>query len=138
MEFGDVIILNSFFNLHLTGNFGVSFSMMASDKTYWQYILIFIAILICIYFVKIIMGTKKFSHKIPIILIISGAIGNVIDRLHMGFVIDFIQIHYNDLFFPTFNIADTYISIGVFFFILNQIKTHKKLTISYIYMSYPI
>lgn len=54
-------------------------------------------------------------------MVIGGALGNIYDRMVLGYVIDFIEIHYNDYYWPSFNVADTAISFGAFFLILDLI-----------------
>jgi len=59
-------------------------------------------------------------------LILGGALGNVIDRLLHGYVVDFIQVHYRDWFFPSFNVADSAISIGAVLLILDELLRVKR------------
>jgi len=60
-------------------------------------------------------------------LILGGAIGNVIDRLRLGYVVDFLQLHWDDSYFPAFNIADSAISIGATIFIaLSLLESRRK------------
>jgi signal peptidase II len=59
-------------------------------------------------------------------LILSGALGNVIDRLRIGEVVDFVQVHWNDSYFPAFNVADSAISIGAAFVILDALREAQR------------
>lgn len=59
-------------------------------------------------------------------LILGGAIGNVIDRLRLGEVVDFVQVHWNDWYFPAFNVADSAISVGAGFVILDAIREWRR------------
>ena len=59
-------------------------------------------------------------------LIIGGAVGNVIDRLLYGYVIDFIDVFYGSWHWPTFNIADSAISVGAFLLLLDAFREHRK------------
>ncbi len=61
-----------------------------------------------------------------LLLIITGALGNIIDRSINGYVIDFIYLHYGSFYWPAFNIADIYITIGIMMIILNVIINFKK------------
>jgi len=58
-------------------------------------------------------------------ILLAGAIGNLIDRFLLGFVIDFIDLHYQDFYWPVFNVADVLISLGVALLIFSDIKKHE-------------
>jgi signal peptidase II len=60
------------------------------------------------------------------VLILSGAIGNVIDRLRLGHVIDFVEVHWGNSYFPAFNVADSAISVGAAFVILDALFEHRR------------
>jgi signal peptidase II len=69
------------------------------------------------------------SHRLLIgglTLILSGAIGNVVDRLRLGHVIDFIQVHWGNSYFPAFNVADSAISVGAALVILDSLLEHRR------------
>ena len=66
--------------------------------------------------------SKNHIEKIGFLIIISGAISNIIDRINNGFVIDFLYFHYKDFYWPAFNFADTYITFGVILIIIQIIK----------------
>jgi signal peptidase II len=55
-------------------------------------------------------------------LVLGGALGNLVDRLRLGYVVDFISVHYRDWYFPTFNIADSAISVGAALLILDSLR----------------
>ena len=102
-----------FFNLYLTFNPGISFSMLRADSPHGVWCLISIAFLICAF---ILYAFKKENDKwirFALMLILGGALGNVWDRLRYGFVIDFLDFYWSDYHWPAFNIADSAICIGV-------------------------
>lgn len=107
-------VLN-FFHVH---NYGIAFSIF-SDQGKWQknFLLTF-NIIIIIFIINTFLKLKKklFSYS----LVIAGAIGNLIDRIQYGFVIDFIDFHINNWHFATFNIADSSIFIGILIIIKNN------------------
>ena len=70
--------------------------------------------------------TKKLFEKWGYTFILAGAFGNILDRLINGFVIDFIYVHYKDFYWPAFNLADIYITIGVFIILLQIIDDLLK------------
>jgi len=104
-----------FLNFFLTYNEGAAFSFL-SDAGGWQrWFLIIISVTICLAIVNFLgkLDTKHTVQRMGLIILLSGAIGNLIDRIRNGYVIDFIQIYYESWYWPTFNIADSLITIGV-------------------------
>ena len=72
------------------------------------------------------LGSSKSIEKNGLILIFAGASANIIDRAYNGYVIDFIYLHYNQFYWPAFNFADIYISIGILLIILQYLKDLYK------------
>ena len=71
---------------------------------------------------------KNKMEKTGLLIIIAGALSNIFDRAMNGYVIDFIYLHYRDFYWPAFNFADIYISVGVFIVVLQLLKDlHKRL-----------
>ena len=66
---------------------------------------------------------ESFYTLLPLVLVLAGAIGNGIDRVRFGFVVDFISLYYERWSWPTFNVADLVISLGVFLLILNSFSS---------------
>ncbi len=97
-----------FFDIVRVHNYGISFGIFNNgNQNLWLlYITIFIIICISVWI------CKNRSFLLGGILVISGAIGNVIDRLHFGYVIDFLDFHVFGYHWPAFNVADIAISIG--------------------------
>lgn len=105
----------SILNLLHIHNYGVAFSFLSHQGEWKRWVLSIISVFTIIIMSKItIKLTKKDKNKkISYCLIIAGAIGNVINRISYGFVIDFIDLHINDWHFATFNIADLSIFTGI-------------------------
>lgn len=106
-------------------NYGISFGLF---REYYQYSNIAFLILnsfIIIYLCYVTIETKAGLAQTGLLLIISGAIGNLIDRIFRGAVFDFIYFHYQDLSFPAFNMADSFITIGACFFIYEHLFGKK-------------
>lgn len=106
-----------FFNFSLAYNYGISFSMfgdVGSDAKFWFIGISSIIILILLYFLYS-DGDIKLQNKrvIPIALIVSGAINNIIDRIRVGAVVDFLDFHIGHWHYPVFNVADSVVVIGV-------------------------
>ncbi len=121
-DFSDkVFYLNNYINLDLMWNTGIGFGLLSSDSDlFYNIISAFIAIVI---FFLIIFALKsdKFD-KISFSIIIGGALGNFYDRLIFNAVPDFIDLHYGNFHWFTFNIADIFITIGVIIYLLKGFK----------------
>ena len=114
------IFSSKFLDIHLIWNEGIAFGLLSSSETYfYNLISTIIAIIIFILFLMIIRG--KGLKKLLLISILGGAIGNFYDRMVYKAVPDFIDFHINDFHWFIFNIADIFISLGVFFMILYEI-----------------
>jgi len=114
------IFSSKFLDIHLIWNEGIAFGLLSFSETYfYNLISTIIAIIIFILFLMIIRS--KGLKKLLFISILGGAIGNFYDRMVYKAVPDFIDFHINDFHWFIFNIADIFISIGVFFMILYEI-----------------
>ena len=116
------ISINNFFNLTLAFNYGAAFSFL-SDAGGWQRY--FLSIVAAIASVFIIFMIKKHKNELytalGLSLILGGALGNLFDRLFLGHVTDFLYFHFNDYYWPAFNVADSAITIGVVIMIYESI-----------------
>tara|TARA_B100000963_G_C22511176_1_gene618432 strand:+ start:321 stop:776 length:456 start_codon:yes stop_codon:yes gene_type:complete len=108
------------FTIELVHNYGAAFNILSGSNVFLSFISI-ISTIILFYF--IFVSQIKFISKYSLSFILAGTIGNGIDRVLYGYVIDFIKIKFID--FPVFNIADIVINIGVLLMIINYFK-HKK------------
>ena len=125
LSYGEEFPVTSNFNLFLIFNTGAAFSMM-SDGFIWQKtILIFFPVLVVLFFfyTTYFSEQKQTYFKLGICLIAGGAFGNLIDRILYGYVIDFIDLYISNYHWPTFNIADSSITIGACIIILHEIKS---------------
>lgn len=130
LNFNDpVTLIPNWFEFRLLFNSGAAFSLLA-DAGQWKHIFFFaVGTLICLVLLFWLWTGKILNRLLctSITLIIGGAIGNLIDRFHYGYVIDFIQWHYKDVYYyPTFNIADSAITIGALLLIYDNLLHHKK------------
>ena len=113
----DPVEVTSFFNLMLAWNRGVSFSLFHSEEAYAPFALSALAVAIA---AGLAVWLRRIGHSwaaTGIGLVIGGAIGNVIDRLRFGAVVDFLDFHWAEYHWPAFNIADSAITVGVIFLI---------------------
>ena len=119
------ILKSTYLNIRLIWNEGIAFGLLSFDDKVLYHslsILILIIILTIIYMIIKSNGSKKFS----LILILGGALGNFYDRIAYGAVPDFIDFHLNGFHWFIFNIADIFISIGVFALIILEIFDKKN------------
>ncbi|CAL4319125.1 Lipoprotein signal peptidase [Buchnera aphidicola (Pterocallis alni)] len=107
------------FNLFYIKNFGIAFNLLEYYAKYYQYILIIINIIITCILIYYIY--KKNPYNIEYLYILNGAIGNILDRIYYGFIIDFIDISIQNNHIIIFNISDISIMIGILIFIINKI-----------------
>lgn len=116
-----IVIIKNFFGFEYLENRGAAFGMLQNKQ--WLFILVTTVVVIFMigYLIK-----RKPTFKLTYIsmaLVISGAIGNLIDRLAYKYVIDFILVHYKDVYyFPTFNVADILVCVGTFFLLICILK----------------
>jgi signal peptidase II len=126
-EYGESHPLTSFFNLVLVYNKGAAFSFLADQGGWQRYfftILGIAAALFIIYLLKKHAGQKLFCWALALIL--GGAVGNVIDRIMYGHVIDFLDFHVNNWHWPAFNVADSAIFLGAALFIIDELRRVNK------------
>lgn len=112
-----IYYVNDFINLDLIWNTGIGFGILSTDSSL-LYNFVSTLILIIILILIFVAIKSKTNEKIIFSTIIGGAIGNLYDRLIYNAVPDFIDLHYNNFHWFTFNVADIFITIGVVFFIM--------------------
>ena len=115
-----------FFNIILVWNNGVSFSMFSNNTLIGRFLLIALSVTITTYVALYLKKEKNKLNRFALIIIIAGAIGNILDRLRYGAVIDFLDFYIGEYHWPAFNLADIYICTGVGLIILNSIISKKK------------
>lgn len=116
------LVLTSWFNLTLAYNTGAAFSFL-NDAGGWQrWLFVLLAVVITgVLLVWLQRARHLRLQALALALVIGGAIGNVIDRIRLGHVVDFIDWHYRDWHWPVFNLADSAISVGVVLLIVDSL-----------------
>lgn len=114
LEYGQPLRVFSWFNLTLQHNTGAAFSLL-SDAGGWQRyfftaIASVISLAIAVWLYLMPRGQRLLA--VSLALILGGALGNLWDRVTLGYVIDFISVHYRNYYFPAFNLADSAITVG--------------------------
>jgi signal peptidase II len=107
------IEISSFFKLVNFHNTGAAFSFLHNAGGWQRYFLIFITLIAVVWIIFMLMKNKHMPIiSLSLLLILGGALGNLIDRIRLGYVIDFIYLHINGWYWPAFNIADSAICVG--------------------------
>ncbi|MFN7694296.1 MAG: signal peptidase II [Burkholderiales bacterium] len=121
--------VTSFFNLVRAHNPGAAFSFLAGAGGWQRWFFTAIALAATVFI--IVMLRKQGDQKLfalALTLILGGAIGNAVDRLIHGYVVDFLQFHWGGWAFPSFNVADSAITLGAILLIVDEIRrvTRRK------------
>lgn len=127
LEMYQPIAVMPMFNWTLMHNPGAAFSFLANESGWQRWFFTTIAVVVSVVlflWIKRLEQHEKWQ-AIALALILGGAVGNVIDRIWFGYVIDFIQIYYEQWYWPAFNIADSAISIGVAMIIIDSIREYR-------------
>jgi signal peptidase II len=126
-QLGDSHTVTSFFNIVRAHNSGAAFSFLAGASGWQRWFFVGLggaAALFIVWMLRKHGGQRLFSWALALIL--GGALGNVIDRLIHGYVVDFLQFHYAGWAFPSFNVADSAISIGAACLILDELLRVRR------------
>jgi signal peptidase II len=125
--YGESLPVTSFFNLVLVYNKGAAFSFLASESGWQRYFFIGIGIaaaLFMLYLLKRHAGQRLFCWALALIL--GGAVGNVIDRILYGHVVDFLDFYVGTWHWPAFNVADSAICVGAVLFVVDELRRVNK------------
>jgi signal peptidase II len=125
--YGESLAVTSFFNLVLVYNKGAAFSFLATQQGWQRYffsVLGIAAALFIVYLLRKHAGQRMFCWALALIL--GGAVGNVVDRLLYGHVIDFLDFHVGGWHWPAFNVADSAICIGAVLFVIDELRRVNK------------
>ena len=120
IDLNNFIYVTSFFDLAHIHNYGISFGLFSGFIPPW--VLIIISLLITLFIIYLYFLSISILEKWSYLLIIAGALSNIVDRIINGFVLDYLYFHYKDFYWPAFNFADIYITIGVFMIIIKIFK----------------
>jgi|TARA_B110000014_G_scaffold261933_1_gene254744 signal peptidase II len=117
---GESINIFPFLDFTLVHNSGVAFSFLSDGGLLMRWMLVILISLVIGYFFFLLISIRKKSYfeTIAMLFILSGGLGNLIDRFLYGYVVDFIHLHYANYSFFIFNLADTWITIGAILYII--------------------
>ena len=115
-----------FLNFTFVVNYGFAFGFL-NNPSINQLIVSLIIFSIILYFLYLLIRTQDHIFRFSLILILSGALGNFLDRIFRGFVVDFIDIYISKCHWPAFNLADSWITIGFMIMMFNILFLNKKI-----------
>jgi len=115
-------------NWHLTHNTGAAFSFLANAGGWQHGFFIVLATLISVVLSLALRRVPRddWRNALPFALIVAGALGNLIDRLHLGYVIDFVEWYVKDFYWPVFNLADSCIVVGAVLMVWFSISSKER------------
>jgi signal peptidase II len=110
-------------------NVGAAFSFLASASGWQRWVFIGLAVVVSIGIIVWLLKLPRGAHGLlgaGLALVLGGALGNVIDRIRLGYVIDFIHFHWERAYFPAFNVADSAITVGAACLLLDALLEAKR------------
>src|SRR5271169_4809355 len=112
-------------------NVGAAFSFLASASGWQRWVFIGLAVVVSVGIVVWLLRLRRGAHSLlacGLALVLGGALGNVIDRIRLGHVIDFIHFHWDRAYFPAFNVADSAITVGAACLLLDALLDGRRKT----------
>jgi signal peptidase II len=112
-------------------NVGAAFSFLADASGWQRWVFIGLAVAVSVGIIVWLFKLPRGAHTLlagGLALVLGGAIGNVLDRIRLGYVIDFIHLHWDRAYFPAFNVADSAITVGAACLLLDALFERKEKT----------
>lgn len=126
-QIGDVMEIVPFFDLRYLENRGVSMGMLTASTDFARWALVALTGLIALVVTVWMMRERRLGEIVPLALILGGALGNIRDRVQLGYVVDYADLHFGDFRpFFIFNLADAAISIGVAIMLARALLVRDK------------
>ena len=124
---GQQTVVTSWFNIVRVHNSGAAFSMLADAGGWQRWFFVGLGVAAVVYLGFLVTRhATQVGFALGATLILAGAIGNTIDRLTWGVVIDFIDLHAGGWHWPAFNVADSCITVGAVLFILGELRRVRR------------
>ena len=120
-----ITVIKGFFYLVEHHNYGVAWSSF-ENNFFILFLVPLMAMALFIYFFTKVDFKAKLIYSISVSMILSGTLGNYIDRLFRGYVVDFLSFHFGSYQYPTFNIADSLLVVGVILFVVDMLFLEHK------------
>ena len=125
LDYLEAIPVLPFFSLVLVHNTGAAFSFLADAGGWQRWFFIAIGIVATVIIVRLLRRHGDEPLALPLALVLGGALGNVIDRVILGYVVDFLYFHYKGFAWPAFNVADMAISVGAAMLVWDSLRGSK-------------
>ena len=122
---GEELPLLPFLSLVLTFNRGAAFSFLAGADGWQRWLFAAIAVAAAVFIVWLLLRGGSRVYCLGLALILGGAVGNLIDRLWLGQVVDFVLLHWRGWTYPAFNVADSAITVGAILLILDSFRQRR-------------
>tara|TARA_R110002094_G_scaffold140253_1_gene131258 strand:- start:24 stop:521 length:498 start_codon:yes stop_codon:yes gene_type:complete len=128
LEYAQPIALLPVFDLTLLYNKGAAFSFLAGQDGWQRWFFSLIAVAVSGYLLRWLRNVSRAERllSIALVLVLGGAIGNLIDRLLFGHVVDFISLHWDRYYYPAFNVADSAITVGALLLLWESLVSSRK------------
>ena len=126
-QLNDSHTVTSFFNVVRVHNTGAAFSFLAGASGWQRWFFVGLGLAAAVFIVWLLArhgGQRLFGWALALIL--GGALGNVIDRLLHGHVVDFLQVHWKSHYFPSFNVADSAITVGAVLLVVDELRRVRR------------
>lgn len=127
LETADQIVLLPFFNLTWTQNYGISFGLLTAESEVQRWLLVGLTAIVASAVALWLWRERSRGDVIALSLVLGGALGNIIDRVRVGYVVDFADLHFGEFRpFLIFNVADAAITIGVLLLVARALLLREK------------
>ncbi len=120
----EIVVIEGFFNLVHVGNTGAAWSLFSGRSGFLA--LLAVATLVAIFAWRHQLGLRLWTVQISFGLLCGGILGNLVDRLIHGHVVDFLDFHFGSYTYPTFNVADSGICVGVIIYLLHSLRQPEE------------
>lgn len=117
-------VISNFFYITSHRNRGAAFGILQEQR--WFFIIVTIGVVITIIVFMVKMKKEPILTKTALSFVLGGAVGNLIDRIRTGEVVDFFHFQFGSYHFPIFNVADSVICVGVVLFLIANVMEYKK------------
>ncbi len=128
LDYGRPVEILPVFNITLQYNRGAAFSFLSEaggwQRWFFTAVALVASVVIAIWLARLNREDKLLAASLSLIL--GGAVGNLWDRVQLGYVVDFISLHYHDWYFPTFNVADSAVTVGAGLMILDALLQSRR------------
>lgn len=125
-------IIPGFFKLELLYNNGAAFGILSNSRLFFCILTVILCVIIEYVYIKTPANKKYIFLNIILLVFLSGAIGNLIDRIKTGLVVDFLSFKFGSYYFPTFNVADIYVTVSAIVLLLLLFFYYKDEDLAFI------